>query len=83
MPLYKRSLLQTYHTFSAYWLRSSVVSVLISVKTGIFSTEKFFFTSIFLGGGVPLELAPRPSRVALALHLAGSSTPFGGNTNWT
>ena len=28
--------------FSAFWLRSSVVSVLISVKTGIFSTEKLF-----------------------------------------
>ena len=27
------------HTFSAFWLRSSVVSVLISVKTGIHSTE--------------------------------------------
>ena len=34
-------------------------------------------TLIFLWGGASLELAQGPSRVALAWHSAGSSTPFG------
>ena len=39
----------THHTFSAFWLRSSVVSVLISVTTGMFPTGNLLVTSIFLG----------------------------------
>lgn len=35
------------YTFSAFWLRSSVVSVLISVKTGIFPTGKLFHMNFF------------------------------------
>ena len=35
------------HTFSAFWLRSSVVSVLISVKAGFRLLADVFFTFIF------------------------------------
>ena len=40
-------------------------------------TGDLHVTLIFLWGGVSLELAQGPSRVALAWHRAGSSTPFG------
>ena len=40
-------------------------------------TGDLHVTLIFLWGGVSLELAQGPSRVALAWHSAGSSTPFG------
>ena len=40
-------------------------------------TGDLHVTLIFLWGGVSLELAQGPSRVALAWHKAGSSTPFG------
>ena len=36
-----------FHTFSAFWLRSSVVSVLISVKAGFRFLADVFFTFIF------------------------------------
>jgi hypothetical protein len=38
------------HTFSAFWLRSSVVSVLNSVKTVMWFIEPLFFTLIFSWG---------------------------------
>ena len=41
------------HTFSAFWLRSSVVSVLISVKTGKIPTG-ILFSHQFLYGGMGL-----------------------------
>ena len=40
-------------------------------------TGDLHVTLIFLWGGVSLELAQGPSRVALAWHLARRSTPFG------
>ena len=40
-------------------------------------TGDLLVTSIFLWGGCLLELAQELPRVALAWHLAGSSTPFG------
>ena len=39
-------------------------------------TGDLLVTFIFLWGRCPLELAQRPSRVALVLHLARRSTPF-------
>ena len=56
------------HTFSAFWLRSSVVSVLISVKTGIFSTEKQFSHQFVLGAVARDACVPlRQSCLGLAL----------------
>ena len=56
------------HTFSAFWLRSSVVSVLISVKTGIFSTEKQFSHQFLLGAVARRACSPlRQSCLGLAL----------------
>jgi hypothetical protein len=40
-------------------------------------TGDLLVTFIFLWGRCPLELAQRPPCVALALHLARRSTPFG------
>ena len=65
------------HTFSAFWLRSSVVSVLISVTTDILPTGRLLVTPIFLWGGCSLSLLEGTSRVALALHQAGRGTPLG------
>ena len=44
------------HTFSAFWLWSSVVSVLISVTTDILPTGRLLVTPIFLWGRCPLSL---------------------------
>jgi hypothetical protein len=52
------------HTFSAFWLRSSVVSVLISVKTGISPTGETFSQQFFTGGGFKSSLLDTPSKVA-------------------
>ena len=65
------------HTFSAFWLWSSVVSVLISVTTDILPTGRLLVTPIFLWGGRSLSLLEGTSRVALALHYAGCGTPLG------
>lgn len=63
---------QASHTFSAFWLRSSVVSVLISVKTGISPTGETFSQQFFWGGGVKwacsslLPKLPRPCITAMS-----------------
>ena len=58
-----------FHTFSAFWLRSSVVSVLISVKTGIFSTEKQFSHQFLPGTVARGACSPlRQSCLGLALY---------------
>ena len=44
------------HTFSAFWLWSSVVSVLISVTTDMSPTGDLIVTSIFVWGGAFLSL---------------------------
>ena len=44
------------HTFSAFWLWSSVVSVLISVTTDMSPTGDLLVTSIFAGENVLLSL---------------------------
>ena len=68
--IYKGRDLLANHTFSAFWLRSSVVSVLISVKTGIFSTEKLFSHQFVLGAVVRDACIPlRRSRLRPALSL--------------
>ncbi|CAI0399080.1 unnamed protein product, partial [Linum tenue] len=56
--------------FSAFWLRSSVVSVLISLISDTWANGPHDIKFIFLGGEGPLlELAPGAfSRVAHALH---------------
>ena len=66
-----------HHTFSAFWLWSSVVSVLISVTTDILPTGRLLVTPIFLWGGCSLSLLEGTSRVALALHFARCGTPLG------
>ena len=63
-----------YYTFSAFWLWSSVVSVLISVTTDMTPTGVLLVTYFSLGRG-SLELAQTLLCVALAWHTAGSSTP--------
>ena len=45
------------------------------MTTDISPTGELLVTLIFHWGGVPLELAQRPLRVALAWHLARRSTP--------
>ena len=65
------------HTFSAFWLWSSVVSVLISVTTDILPTGRLLVTPIFLWGGCSLSLLEGISCVALALHLVRCGTPLG------
>ena len=65
------------HTFSAFWLWSSVVSVLISVTTDILPTGRLLVTPIFQWGGCSLSLLEGTSSVALALHQAGCGTPLG------
>ena len=64
------------HTFSAFWLWSSVVSVLISVTADITPTGVFACHIYFSVGVCVLELAQGPPRVARASHSAGSSAPF-------
>ena len=44
------------HTFSAFWLWSSVVSVLVSVTTDTFPTGDLLVTSIFDWGSLLLSL---------------------------
>ena len=39
------------HTFSAFWLRSSVVSVLVSVKTDTAVNDSVFSHKFFMGVG--------------------------------
>ena len=57
------------HTFSASWLRSSVVSVLISVKTGISPNGETFSRNFFIGDKVSYSLATTFFIiVAFALH---------------
>ena len=46
--------------FSAFWLRSSVVSVLISVTTDMSPTGDLLVTLIFVWGGVLLSLLRDP-----------------------
>ena len=48
------------HTFSAFWLWSSVVSVLISVTTDMSPTGDLLVTLIFDWGGVHLSLLSGP-----------------------
>ena len=67
----------SFHTFSAFWLWSSVVSVLISVTTDKSPTGDLLVTLIFIWGGVLSSLLMGPSREALAWHKAGGCTPFG------
>ena len=71
------SLLLNAHTFSAFWLWSSVVSVLISVTADMSPTGDLHVTTIFLGEELVLGL-PRPSWV-LPWHgtLPGAAHPLG------
>ena len=55
------------HTFSAFWLWSSVVSVLISVKTDMSASQTNLFTKFFAGVCV-CELAHGRTCVAAVLH---------------
>ena len=57
------------HTFSAFWLWSSVVSVLISVTTDISPTGELLVTLIFLWGGYSFCLQRSPH----VLHWHGTS----------
>ena len=50
--MYKRNERKQNRTFSAVWLRSSVVTVLFSVKTENVPTGYILFTCIFELGGL-------------------------------
>jgi hypothetical protein len=56
------------HTFSAFWLRSSVVSVLISVTTDMSPTGGLLVTKIFRWGDFALSLL----RWSQGLHWLGT-----------
>jgi hypothetical protein len=54
--------------FSAFWLRSSVVSVLISLVSDTRLTEPHDINLISLGCGSSGSLLSEPASVALVLH---------------
>jgi hypothetical protein len=56
-----------WHTFSAFWLRSSVVSVLISMTTDMLPIGSKSVIQFFLGLGC-CWLASAPNFVASVLH---------------
>ena len=58
------------HTFSAFWLRSSVVSVLISMTTDMLLNSSNTCHLIFLAGLQIEELAPSCSAVASIFYLS-------------
>ena len=70
------------HTFSAFWLRSSVVSVLISLISDTVTIGYLDVKLIFGKGGVTRRACmSAPSRVASVLHcIRERLTPFGGNS---
>ena len=72
----------TNHTFSAFWLRSSVVSVLISLISDTVTIGYLDVKLIFGKGGVTRRACmSAPSRVASVLHcIRERLTPFGGNS---
>jgi len=59
----------TYISFSAFWLRSSVVSVLICLISDMRLIEPHDINLIFLGAGLSGSLLPGSACVALDLHL--------------
>ena len=66
------------HTFSAFWLRSSVVSVLISVTTDMSPTGDLLVTLIFRWGGVLSSLLRGPRVLHWPCTSASCGTPFPG-----
>ena len=69
-----------HHTFSAFWLRSSVVSVLISVKTDIQDIVLVIFTLLFgTGSSCRSSLLAASNTRVLGLTLPPSDAhPFWG-----
>ena len=67
---------KVHHTFSAFWLWSSVVSVLISVTTDMSPTGDLLVTSIFLG-----EVSSRACSGALKC-CTGMAQSWGQHTLW-
>ena len=66
-----------WHTFSAFWLWSSVVSVLISVTTDMSPTGDLLVTLIFLWGGVLSSLLRGPRVLHWHGTKPGAAHPLG------
>jgi hypothetical protein len=64
------------HTFSAFWLWSSVVSVLISVTAGMSPTGDLHVTSIFLGEEVALSLLKHSCVLPWSGTMLGAARPL-------
>ena len=63
--------------FSAFWLRSSVVSVLISLITYVLEFPVIMINCIFQGSDPTAVLAQWEARMAVALHAPPrTSTPL-------
>ena len=76
MGIYSKQWPNKLHTFSAFWLRSSVASVLISVKTDILTTGGLIFTIIFLGGWISLSLPSCPPELPWTCTFSECSLPI-------
>ena len=64
------------HTFSAFWLRSSVVSVLISLISDNALPERRYWTNFLMGLWVALLCRHPSTRVRWAAHIQRDALPL-------